>query len=170
MASGTALAGPSGQELGPDVNVSRGAIMANHLSNQSGHDIHGYWQNVKSPRFLGIKFLISGETHFAGYASLSQQQIKLPLVVTLMKACPTSPSSPGRLAGRSLSVLMENLPQIGGARRLFQVTLNFREADGRPNNADCSSPMSGNPVPAVPLRPLRAPFAGWQTRRERQLF
>lgn len=59
-----AVAGRSGQKLGPYVNVSRGAIVASHLSNQSGHDTHGYWQNVKSPRFLGVRFLISGETHF----------------------------------------------------------------------------------------------------------
>ena len=65
---GNALAGRSGQKLGPSVPVSNAAIMASSASsrgpNTNRHSSRGYWLNVKTPRFLGVKFLISGETHF----------------------------------------------------------------------------------------------------------
>jgi hypothetical protein len=59
-----ALAGRGGQQLGSAAHFSNTAIMARHGSNLNGSTNRGQWRNVNSRRFLGIKFLISGETHF----------------------------------------------------------------------------------------------------------
>jgi len=68
---GFAFAGRSGQELGPSDPFFKGAIMASAVSSLNGHEAKGFWLNVKSPRFLGVKFLISRETHFGWIRILS---------------------------------------------------------------------------------------------------
>jgi hypothetical protein len=59
-----AYAGRGGQELGSSAHFSSLAIMASRHFNTKGSSHNGYWQDVKSRRFLGVKFLINGETHF----------------------------------------------------------------------------------------------------------
>jgi hypothetical protein len=59
-----ALAGRGGQQLGSAADFSNAAIMGRHGSNLNGSTNRGQWRHVNSRRFLGIKFLISGETHF----------------------------------------------------------------------------------------------------------
>lgn len=59
-----AYAGKGGQRLGSSAHFSSNAIMANCKFSQGKFSSHGQWNNVQSRRFLGVKFLISGETHY----------------------------------------------------------------------------------------------------------
>jgi hypothetical protein len=59
-----AYAGQGGQRLGSSAHFSNNAIMADHEADMNGSTNRGLWQNITSRRFLGVKFLISGQTHF----------------------------------------------------------------------------------------------------------
>jgi hypothetical protein len=54
----------NGQEFGPSGDFPNAGFMARHFSNLYSSSTRGQWKNVKSARFLGVKFLISEETHY----------------------------------------------------------------------------------------------------------
>lgn len=113
-----AFAGRSGQKLGPSDHFAKGAIMASAISSLNGHNANGYWLNVKSPRFLGVKFLISGETHFgwiritsstADQATVSGYAYETvpnkPVIAGVCKAQESAPDAMMELAPGSLGRL-----------------------------------------------------------------
>lgn len=113
-----AFAGQSGQKLGPSDHFAKGAIMASAISSLNGHNANGYWLNVKSPRFLGVKFLISGETHFgwiritsstADQATVSGYAYETvpnkPVIAGVCKAQESAPDAMMELAPGSLGRL-----------------------------------------------------------------
>jgi hypothetical protein len=82
-----------GQEFGPADHFAYGASMARHFSNLSSHSIRGQWQDVKNRRFLGVKFLISGETHF-GWISFGSSAVTGPEATVTGYAYETEANKP----------------------------------------------------------------------------
>lgn len=88
-----ALALRGGQEFGPADHFAYSASMARHFSNLSSHSTRGQWQDVKNRRFLGVKFLISGETHF-GWISFSSSAVTGPQATVTGYAYETEANKP----------------------------------------------------------------------------
>jgi hypothetical protein len=61
---GFAGLGVGGEELGSSANFMNHGLMAEQRWDSRGSSHKGQWQNVASRHFLGVKFLINGQTHF----------------------------------------------------------------------------------------------------------
>ncbi len=74
-----AFAGVGGQKLGPGAAFDHDGFMARRFFHSAVSTSSGAWSKLKTRHFLGVKFLIDGETHY-GWLRFSQSSARLAIL------------------------------------------------------------------------------------------
>lgn len=74
-----AYAGVGGQKCGPGAPFNQDGFMARRFFHSAVSTSSGAWSKLKTRHFLGVKFLIDGETHY-GWLRFSQSSARLAIL------------------------------------------------------------------------------------------